>query len=109
MNDRLRLKFEEPFSQRKVGGFCYHLFRALCTVCSEHQVPMQPMPYVTSKKPGRLALRIGRGYSIALRFQYDEDLKEVIITPDSKAKYPSWIDSEKLKSIVADVSETLSL
>ena len=75
------------------------MFRSLQELTLAAGIPNAPAPFVTNKMAGRITLRIGRGYSTALKFRFNENTSnlEVTFLPGS---YPSWINKEKMQSLV---------
>ena len=104
ISDVLRMKFEEPYSIRKCGGFCFHVFRRLADACRSHNIAMQPAPFVTAKMAGKVSLRIGKGYSVACKFSYKEH-EGIQVKYEDSAKFPTWISKVDFRNLVDAVVE----
>ena len=94
---------------RKLGGFCFHMYKALSVVCLEKGIAMKPPPFVTSKRPGKIGLRIGKGYSTVAKFVFNEDTETIDVAQVSDASFPNWLDHASLTNMISAVFEELSL
>jgi hypothetical protein len=105
INDPIRVKFSEPFDIRMQAQFCYIVYQKLSNIASATSLPMPISPFVTSKKLGKISLRVSKGLSEVAKFNWDDCEKQIKVTFRNAAKYPQWINSDQLRSVI-DLSLT---